>query len=169
MAGQETAQCSGLIIFAPFSIVFSIPFDLIDDSLFVRGKQTAFCTVFNYLFNSLKYLSRVLNKDDPSTAGLENSPLGNNCQQNQMSSQICSLLVISFIKYISHILPKISQICNLLVTSVKGFPAKFPFLDFWFEALRQNFPLQPATLYRLATETNITVNYNKYKRHSMAI
>merc|ERR1712037_765240 len=65
-----------------------------------------------------------------------------------MSSQICSLLVISFIKYISHILPKISQICNLLVTSVKGFPAKFPFLDFWFEALRQNFPLQSATLFR---------------------
>ena len=144
--------------FCTVSIVFSIPFDLIDDSLFVRGKQTAFCTVFKYLFNSLQYLSRVLNKDDPSTAGLENSPLGNNCQQNQMSSQICSLLVISFIKYISHILPKISQICNLLVTSVKGFPAKFPFLDFWFEALRQNFPLQSATLYRLAADPNFSFN-----------
>merc|ERR1712083_307908 len=47
---------------------------------------------------------RVLNKKDPPTAGLENSPL--------------------------------------------GFPADSPFLDFWFTALRQNFPHQQATLFR---------------------
>merc|ERR1711971_60013 len=47
---------------------------------------------------------RVLNKEEPPTAGLENSPL--------------------------------------------GFPAKSPFLDFWFAALSQNFPLHSATLFR---------------------
>ena len=37
------------------------------------------------------------------------------------------------------------------MTSFKGFPPNSLFLDFWFEALRQNFPLQSATLYRSAS------------------